>query len=291
MRAMLVLIKREIVDHSAYYVTAAIVFSLVVTVTVAFCRDLDMAEGFGVTLFIIAGTVVPLGLYALGGAQMHTDRNRNISAFLLALSVTRCHLFAARVLAGMIAIAMFLIPFTVAAALTIDPRVEEVPMVEGFIRDIFWSLLLLCLACYSLGLCIGWNRRSLAPMLAALPVMCLIPTLALIKGFDLELPLHRLIVITGLRSRARRYPFRFDDCLSFRGLEQVFHVIVLGVPGHEKLSALSYESLRCRSDGPRVLRDRAVLASCRCRGAFGLWFAGRGKNDYDLAVQSAASRE
>jgi hypothetical protein len=189
MRAMLILVKREIIDHIAYFVGAAIASGLLIALMAAAIMNYDPREGPGL---IFAGLVplalfVVAGLCALGVAQMYVDRNRNISAFLMALPVTRRQLFAARVVAGLAAVLVLALPLVVAGTVLTGLQTGEVPLYRGLVGDMFWGIFLVCVACYSVGLYAGWNRRSLAPTLGVLPVVVLMPTLVVIKGFGVEL--------------------------------------------------------------------------------------------------------
>lgn len=190
MRALLILIKREIVDHIVYFICAVVVSALLVAATVVASADFDTVNEFGLILSSLVGVsliVVP-GLCGLGVAQMYSDRGRNVSAFLLALPVTRFQLFAARVLTGILAVIVLVVPSAVAAMLAMTNfRVDELPVFHGLVGDLFLGIFMAYLACYSVGLYAGWKPRSLAPTLVVLPAVFLIPSLVVIKGFGLEL--------------------------------------------------------------------------------------------------------
>ena len=188
MRTMLVLIKREIIDHHTYFAAAIVVTGLMTALTIAIAAAADSIsdiEPLYVAL-VCVGIVAILGAASLGSSQMHTDRSRNISAFLMALPVTRAQLFIARILAGVLILLVLLVPFTVAAVVTVDIGLAELPFQHGRIGGMFWASFLACLACYSIGLYSGWSRRSLAPTLGLLPIVFLAATLVVIKGFGLE---------------------------------------------------------------------------------------------------------
>lgn len=199
MRAMLILVKREIIDHVAYFVGAAIASGLIIALMAGVILNYDSRESplliftglLPMTLFVVAG------LCALGVSQMYVDRNRNISAFLMALPVTRRQLFAARLLAGLAAVLVLVLPLAVAGVVLSNLRTGEVPLYRGLVGDLFWGISLACIACYSVGVYAGWNRRSLAPTLGVLPVVVLMPTLVVIKGFGVELVVILLLFIVS----------------------------------------------------------------------------------------------
>ncbi len=200
MRAILILVKREIIDHVAYFVGAAIAAGLTIALMAAMVLNYDSRGGVEMEIFVglfPCTLFVVVGLCALGVAQMYADRNRNISAFLMALPVTRGQIFAARVTAGVLAVLVLVLPLAVAGAVLIDLKTTEVPLYPGLLGDVFWGILLMCLACHSVGLYAGWNRRSLAPTLGVLPVVVLIPILIVIKGFGIDLVAILLLFIVS----------------------------------------------------------------------------------------------
>lgn len=185
MRTYWTLLKREIIDHVAYFAATLVLSGLLTAMLVSVALSLEGTDQaiIGLPGGIMATVVVVSGLCGLGVAQMYGDRARSISAFLTALPVTRAQIFTARIAAGVLAILILLIPLTVAATMVLGPNVDEVPVYRGIIPDMFRGAFLACLACYSVGLYSGWHRRSLAPTLAVLPVVLLVPLLLAIKGF------------------------------------------------------------------------------------------------------------
>jgi ABC-type transport system involved in multi-copper enzyme maturation permease subunit len=199
MRTFLTLLKREIIDHIAYFAGALVLSGLLIAMLVSITLGLDKTKTDR-EMAIIAGLipatiVVVAGLCALGVAQMYGDRTRNISAFLTALPATRGQIFAARIAAGVLAILILLIPVTVAASVVLGVSADEVPLYRGIVPDVVRSIFLTCLACYSVGIYAGWNRRSLAPTLGVLPIVMLVPLLLVIKGFGLDVAALLMIFV------------------------------------------------------------------------------------------------
>ena len=199
MRTLVTLVKREMMDHLAYFV-GAIVLSGLLTFGVV---SVVLAMGAGPMDVVVVGGSIPVaivvtvGVTALGVAQMYTDRTRKVSAFLVALPTTRRQVFVARVLAGLVAILIFIVPLGVAGAILVDMHTDEVPLYAGVLGDIIRSLFLTCFACYCVGLYAGWHRRSLAPTLGVLPVALLIPLLVVIKGLGPDVALILLVFIVA----------------------------------------------------------------------------------------------
>ncbi|HPC94128.1 MAG TPA: hypothetical protein PLU87_04235 [Sedimentisphaerales bacterium] len=188
MRTFLTLLKREIIDHIAYFVGALVLSGLLTALLASISLGLEGGDRELVAVggLIPATIVVVAGLCALGVAQMYTDRTRNVSAFLMALPVTRPQIFAARIAAGVLAILILLVPLMIAGSIVLGLQRAEVPLYRGILADVFRSVFLTCLGCYSVGIYAGWNRGSLAPTLGVLPVVMLVPLLLVIKGFGLE---------------------------------------------------------------------------------------------------------
>jgi ABC-type transport system involved in multi-copper enzyme maturation permease subunit len=197
MRTYVTLLKREIIDHIAYFVGALVLAGLLATMLISIAAGLEGKDRELVALggLIPATIIVVAGLCALGVAQMYGDRTRNISAFLTALPATRSQIFAARIAAGVLAILILLVPGTIAAAVMLNLTASEVPIYHGMISEVFLSVFLTCLACYSVGIYAGWNRGSLAPTLGVLPIVMLVPLLLLIKGFGLDVAAILVIFI------------------------------------------------------------------------------------------------
>ena len=81
---MLTLIKREIEDHIAFFVTA-IIASVILVFTILYMaynfgneetRVMSFSFGTPFAIFLVTG------LYLMGGSQMYNDKNKKILAFL-----------------------------------------------------------------------------------------------------------------------------------------------------------------------------------------------------------------
>lgn len=197
MRTFLTLLKREIIDHIAYFVGALVLSGLLTAMLASISLGLEGGDRELVAVggLIPATIVVVAGLCALGVAQMYTDRTRNVSAFLIALPVTRPQIFAARIAAGLLVILILLVPLMIAGSIVLGLQRAEVPLYRGILADVFRSVFLMCLACYSVGIYAGWNRGSLAPTLGVLPVVMLVPLLLVVKGFGPEVAVILVVFI------------------------------------------------------------------------------------------------
>jgi ABC-type transport system involved in multi-copper enzyme maturation permease subunit len=208
MRTFVTLVKREIIDHIAYFAGALVTTGLLSGLMISIAMGLEGEDRQYIALggLIPVTIVLVIGLCALGVNQMYGDRARNISAFLTALPTTRAQIFAARIAAGVVAILILLIPMTIAGGVILGLSADDVPVYRGVLPDLFFSIFLTSLACYSVGIYAGWNRGSLAPTLAVVPVVMLVPLLLVIKGFGLEaMAILSLFIVACLSSAWCRF--------------------------------------------------------------------------------------
>lgn len=189
---MFTLIKREIEDHIAYFVGAAVLSAafIVPWISAAYVHD-DKAHVFSTGLSLLLIILLIIGLPAMGVSQMGTDRTRRISAFLSALPVTRTRILAARIITGILAILTVLLPLTITATVLWNLRTPPIPIFRGLIFDIFVAAFLMAFACYCLGLQTGWTSNKIAPTLGGLALTCILVPLILVKGPGL----HTVVIL------------------------------------------------------------------------------------------------
>lgn len=182
---MFTLIKREIEDHVAFFLGAAIATAILIVllVSVIFSHDIPV---YAVGLLIPVIVILLIGLPAMGASQMYTDRTRRISAFLSALPVTRSQILVARIVTGVLAILVVLLPLTITGAVLRSLLLPPIPLYPGLIADIFVTAFLMAFACYCLGLLTGWTSSRITPTLGGLVLTCILVPLILVKGFGLH---------------------------------------------------------------------------------------------------------
>ena len=186
---MFTLIKREIEDHIAYFLGAAILsFTLVVlSIWAAYNYGPEEAPLYPIGLSIPVIVILMIGFPAMGATQMSTDRTRKVSAFLSALPVTRSRILVARIITGILAILIALIPLVITAMVMWHLLVPPIPIVYPCpIFDIFITALLMAFACYCLGLLTGWASSKVTPTLAGLALTFVLIPLIMVKGFGLH---------------------------------------------------------------------------------------------------------
>jgi ABC-type transport system involved in multi-copper enzyme maturation permease subunit len=195
---MLTLIRREIRDHIIYFI-AAVVFSaiLIALLTAAtYNSDWDGSAvyvGLSVPLLVI----LVLGFSAMGVTQMYMDRNRRISAFLSALPVTRSRILWARIVTGLLAILIVLVPLAITAIVMGRLTGPPIPISSGYIDDILATVFLMTFACYCLGLLTGWTANKIAPTFGALGLNLVLVSLVFVKGFGPDIKFLLVLVIVA----------------------------------------------------------------------------------------------
>jgi len=184
---MFALIKREIQDHIAYFIGAVIFSAILIALLIpAMYETIDFEVVFiGLSLPVIV--VLIIGCAEMGVTQMYVDRTRRISAFVSTLPVTRGQILAARIIAGILAILMVLLPLTVTAVVFRRLLLPPIPIYSGLIFDISVVAFLTGFACYCLGLQTGWTSSKITPTLGALLLTCVLVSLIPVKGFGLHI--------------------------------------------------------------------------------------------------------
>lgn len=201
---MLSLIKREIEDNLVLFFIAIIIAIVTVTIVVSDIVFSDTSQPlvpvgippiyFRVCLWLLP--FLPLASAALGATQMYADRSRKISVFLSTLATTRRQILIAKITAGLIWIFILILPlvFTEIVLLKIYPRI--IPVDAGFLIRTFVILFLTCLACYILGLKMGWNQNKFFPVLGSIFLSPVLMSVIVIKGFGIQ-TIAMLLLFTG----------------------------------------------------------------------------------------------
>jgi hypothetical protein len=185
---MFTLIKREIEDHIAYFLGAAVLSSILIVLLISAAYNYNPEEPpvYPIGLSIPVIVILMIGFPAMGATQMYTDRARKVSAFLSALPVTRGRILIARIITGILAILMVLAPLTITATVLWPLLMPPVPIYPGLIFDMFVTVFLMVFACYCLGLLTGWASSKITPTLAGLALTFVLIPLIAVKGFGLH---------------------------------------------------------------------------------------------------------
>ncbi|MCH7559491.1 MAG: hypothetical protein IIB56_18845 [Planctomycetes bacterium] len=196
---MFALIKREIQDHIVYFIGAAAFAAIFILISISLIHNYNSRNPpvFSIGFGIPAVTLVILGFCAMGAAQMHTDRNRKISAFLSTLAVSRSRILLARIITGILAILTLFVPLTITAVVLLRLYVHPVLMYPGIVFEIFTAEFLMAFACYCLGLLTGWNSGKITPILGGIALTCILLPLIIVKGFDLHIVVILVLFIVA----------------------------------------------------------------------------------------------
>jgi len=202
---MYALIKREIQDHIAYFVGAAIFSAvfIIISVSLTHSNDTEDPSIFAIGLGTPVATVVILGFCAMGATQMYLDKTRKISAFLSTLAVSRSRILLARIITGILAILTLLVPLAVTAVVLSHLSNPPIPMYPGMVFETFTAAFLMAFACYCLGLLTGWNSSKITPTLGGIVLTCILVPLIFVKGFGLHIVVILVLFIIASLLRAR----------------------------------------------------------------------------------------
>ncbi len=202
---MLTLIKREIRDHLVYFFVAVILAVTLVGILTVSAYNFDQRESqIYLTLMIPGVILLVLGAAGMGVSQMYIDKNRKISAFLTSQPVTRGRIFAARVIMGVLVILTVLAPAAIATATLNSLLGPPIPAYGKLLTDIFTTVFLMALACYSMGLLTGWTTSKLTPSFGGLGLTVLLVLMIIIKGFGLQIQLLLVLIIAAALTRTWR---------------------------------------------------------------------------------------
>ncbi len=186
---MFTLIKREIQDHLVYFIGAAAFSVVFIIMSISVIHRYDPKEPpvFAIGLGVPAVTIVIFGICAMGATQMYLDKTRKISALLSTLAVSRNRILLARIIAGILAILILLVPLTIAAGILLRLFSPSIPIFPGMVFEISVVVFLMAFACYCIGLQTGWNSGKIIPTLGGIALTCIFVPLIFVKGFGLHI--------------------------------------------------------------------------------------------------------
>jgi hypothetical protein len=199
MKALLILIKRQIVDNAIYFVIAA-VLSLAVTfalLSVALSESLDSLSGYAVTLILGAPVIICIGSFLLGAVQTHSDRISGITETLLILPAGHGRILLARFVTGVLAIITTSAPLAVTGTILWKFLGPPEWLFHDWIADSTVGLFLAALTCYVLGLTTALRRETFLSIMLALPSTLIIVLLIIARGFGWPLNAALLPVIVA----------------------------------------------------------------------------------------------
>jgi len=198
---MWTLIKREIEDHIMYYlvtwVGAVFVIALYLFQGYGYDNFADLEVGLPRIMYVVMWIPIcflSLCVSSFGCNQMQTDKTRKISSFLFMLATGRKQILFARLISGIL---FFVVPIATLAltniiVLQLQPRL--VPVNYHLLNNMFVTAVLINLACYAVGLQLGWSNKKNLPKLASITLSIILIGLIVIKGFGPQIWLLLAVV-------------------------------------------------------------------------------------------------
>jgi ABC-type transport system involved in multi-copper enzyme maturation permease subunit len=178
---MLRLIAREIQDHGVYFGACCVLSAIIISALL--CMIVYGVAGGWIWLACTMAGLLFLAFGVLGAGQMYGDRANRVSALLATQAVTRSRILAARVLTGIVTVAVTLVPVLVTTVVLLRLKAPPLEFYSRMVWDISIVLALTGLACHGMGLLIGWTSSKSRLITGFLCLMLLLASLVVVKGF------------------------------------------------------------------------------------------------------------
>jgi ABC-type transport system involved in multi-copper enzyme maturation permease subunit len=201
---MLTLIWRELVDHAAHLVLAAAISAITVGLLLLPLVAEAPQDMVGLVAWLIVFAL--FGFCFLGAGQMYADRANRISSFLSTQAVTRGQILLARFVVGLLAILIVLVPVGITVVVDLQRFLSPFGFYWPFTATVCLVTFLTALACYGMGLQIGWYVRKTPLIFGALLLPATVISLVAIKGFAADtIGLLLLLVVTLIVAVALKF--------------------------------------------------------------------------------------
>ncbi|UCG56689.1 MAG: ABC transporter permease subunit [Phycisphaerales bacterium] len=188
MRTLLILLKREIEDHFVDFLVAVGVTALLIilAVSAAYRGEEGEIPVYSGVLSLPLIVLLIVGFSGIGGNQMYADRTRKTSAFLSTLPTTRGQILAAKIIMGVLAVLIVIVPLYVTAEVLWRRVMPAMPVHSGLVFNVFAVVFLMCFACYCLGLLIGRTSNRAILTLGSILLTFVLAPLIVVKGFGYQ---------------------------------------------------------------------------------------------------------
>lgn len=186
---MFTLIKREIEDNIIAFISQVIVCCVTITIIISISTSQFRKERLTLLIPLILIGINMFSYCAIGSIQMQTDKTRKVSCFLATLTVTRMRILLAKVITGILAILLTLIPVTLTTLIVIKRLVPPMtfPVYQNIILKISFIIFLMDFACYCFGLLTGWNQSKILSTFGCITLTGIFIPIIIIKGLGLEI--------------------------------------------------------------------------------------------------------
>lgn len=200
MRALSILIKRQIIDDAPFFVSALVASGIIVLLLgcLAFIYPEDLLLQM-IAILISLPALVGLGFFAFGVAQTYIDRTNEISEFLSALPVKRSQILTVRIIVGILVTltVLFLLALAITGGVLSGLLLWPDSLLPGGLFDLFIGMFLIAFSCYCLGLSVSHITQTLTGAMCVLPLVVVIVLLIVVKGLGWPLIVIALPLITA----------------------------------------------------------------------------------------------
>ncbi len=145
--------------------------------------------------------ILPFISAGIGGQQMYSDHSKKISAFLCTLATSRSRIMTARIIVGTSYFLLILLAMAITYALLLARFESLVPFDITPLIMLFITAIMVNLACYSIGLLIGFSANKFLPILGSIFLIAILIALIIIKGFGLQSNFILLVVAVAAMFR------------------------------------------------------------------------------------------
>jgi hypothetical protein len=197
-RTLFTLIKRQIVDDTAYLMLALAISTILLILIglLGFIYPDELQFHLG-ALLIVLPAFISIGCFIFGVAQTYSQEMMGSRIFLSVLPVTSCYIILSRFISGTMIILAVIVLLAIAITAGVLSQLVLWPksIFPGGLVDLFTCIFLVGLACYCLSLQAARKASSFANALVALPLALILNLLIVVKGLEFQLIFITLLFI------------------------------------------------------------------------------------------------
>ncbi|HCO93471.1 MAG TPA: hypothetical protein DIU00_05890 [Phycisphaerales bacterium] len=190
MHGLFTLIKRQIVDDTAY-LAGALAVSTILLVMLGLLGFIypDELQFHIFAILVALPAFVSIGCFTFGVAQTYSQAISGSPTFLSALPVTSNQILLSRVISGTLIIftVIVLLAIAIIGGVLSELILWPESLFPAGLVDLFTGMFLVGLACYCLGLNIARKASTFTNALKSLPLALILNLLIVVKGFELPL--------------------------------------------------------------------------------------------------------
>lgn len=189
---MFTLIKRELESVAVLLILPLLIMAGVIVLVVfetgySYSQEMPLHISRSMVLSILYPLgILPFFFAGLAAFLTYSDRNKKVSTFLVTLATTRDRIFAARIVSGVIAIGILLVPLIVTDIILIQAYPRLIPVPVFYLVMMFLITFLANFVGYIIGLLLGENPSRIIAILGTFLLVVVFLGVMLIKGFTWE---------------------------------------------------------------------------------------------------------